>query len=573
MRTRRAALGLLAPLLLPLACASGGGGTGARATRVRFEFPSESQLERIASKPVPDRGRTRAVRQVGEWTLSGPLPTRTGSLLASDDGLRGRLLRDVETGGSGALVTVAMQCYAREYGRFLLAHGAEPAPSLRRFISARCGAVAPPSVQFTVQPLQPDQAPETIAAAQREWYGEHLATTPLGERTEVGMWIGKDSHRALVVSASGRRALDIVATDMAIGGNVFVVQGRKGPGIDLVMGHANRGSFGFSRCRTMPSAAGSFSLECPLDASDDQTYVEIAASEKGRVLASRQATILVAPGGSSLGNTWRGPAGAGAGTPEPLALLRQTNQLRQSLGMQPLADAPRQRAQSDALIPWYAAATSGAADPEIADQVVLGLLAGYAVDGIIRDADFVSDAMYGSGPEALAYLLESPGARSTLLEPAAEKAAISVQSQGHSSLATFTTYQFFSERTDYDRAERILLDRLDQVRVYRGKDRVIRVGDSGQTEAALSQAVARIKAGTPPGKAMSAALDEIVHKLGVTLRAQVMSTNDLESVEFPRILLQLDHPVIALKVGHYQSPGQPWGEYVVIMFIGDDDQM
>ncbi len=97
-------------------------------------------------------------------------------------------------------------------------------------------------------------------------------------------------------------------------------------------------------------------------------------------------------------------------------MLGQLNDVRHAAGLPPLALEPKQSQVNQRLAPHlYQASTDG--NTELQDRIGLGVLAGWDVEGVLRDGGVHSGSVTStrSPGRYLSYTLESPFARFILL--------------------------------------------------------------------------------------------------------------------------------------------------------------
>jgi len=131
-------------LAVALACAGSTKSTGpvpvpdgAGAAPQASPFPSAGELENLADRPAPEILRALDAVEVDAWELAGPFPERLEVVPSSGGSPWDLLLADEARRRPGLLLpTEAMNCVARELGRFFLAHGAKPGKSLLRYIAS-----------------------------------------------------------------------------------------------------------------------------------------------------------------------------------------------------------------------------------------------------------------------------------------------------------------------------------------------------------------------------------------------------------------------------------------------------
>src|SRR5262249_32809559 len=139
--------------------------------------------------------------------------------------------------------------------------------------------------------------------------------------------------------------------------------------------------------------------------------------------------VQVFPAGK-LEQTYTRPAQTGADAPASdaalaPALLEQINAVRKEAGLSALRLSDTESRTAAQLAPYYFAALTGGLEVTIADKVALGLLAGWDVDGMVREGHFASQWTHQRSPASLVEAaIASPFGRETLLDPAISLIAI-----------------------------------------------------------------------------------------------------------------------------------------------------
>ena len=129
---------------LALGCATGTDGRGS-GTVYGENFPSEQELARFENAPLPDEIFSVDLRDAREWAIEGSVPNYISAQPWIDHSVWGELLLSETDASDGRLIpTEAMNCIAREFARFALAHDdGQPDASLQRFIVGACNAPVP----------------------------------------------------------------------------------------------------------------------------------------------------------------------------------------------------------------------------------------------------------------------------------------------------------------------------------------------------------------------------------------------------------------------------------------------
>jgi hypothetical protein len=225
------------------------------------------------------------------------------------------------------------------------------------------------------------------------------------------------------------------------------------------------------------------------------------------------------------------------------------------------------------LAPHFFAAMFDQAPGMNADLVVLGMIAGWGVEGIVESGHFsaawiINDTDMG---RLLSNALEYPVSREALLAPDIERVAVgSLLEQGDAGkalAAVFGTYSLFSASSHGQIAER----------VYEKLERDRKGGGQGPAErldslAGLCQrAAGAVEAGGDPADAMNVLLRDSVDVLRAPVSGWVAEVSDLDAIEFPSEYLTSPTLRVAVAVSHKKREGEPWGRYIVMLVVSDPE--
>ena len=258
----------------------------------------------------------------------------------------------------------------------------------------------------------------------------------------------------------------------------------------------------------------------------------------------------VAPGFVELLNRVRGEAGLGEVTLDAVQ-----------------SDAARE------LAPHFFAAMFDQAPEFTADLVVLGMIAGWGVDGVVETGHFSAAWVVRSNDlgRLLSTALEYPVSREALLAEEIDRVAVGslldTTSGSEALAAVFGTYSLFSAETHQETARRIY-DRLDAERGKRGTGEVERLGE---LEGLFQRAASMVGGGGEPADAMNMLLRESVDVLRAPVSGWVAEVRDLDDIEFPQEYLTSPTVRVGVAVTHKRREGEPWGHYVVMLVVSDPE--
>jgi hypothetical protein len=573
---RRIAALALPTLLLVAACAPVGpsprfGGTGSLSTE-QMSFPTRDVIAKIAAAPAPAKLFDDRFKDVPTWELTGPLPDAVERTPPADDSPWGKLFAEVTAArGDAVAATEAMHCLARENAAFYLTNDALPAEPLERFIAARCG------VPTGLGGTSFSKITADVRTSDEQLFAEFQGRTrPMIEkmlqpgRVEAGLAYVRRGGSAVLALAVVPQTVRVERTPLVPGpdGKVEI----RGEVLSSAVGLRaliNQGRYGYAECavsRAVPLPR--FAITCPTARDDEVAWLSVSALPPGRILGLPALEMLVWPSGApgkvyaKLARTEASPAGA-----SPADLVQEINRVRAEAKLSPLRLAEQQSATAARLAPHYVTELGG--DKGTADQVALGLLAGWEVDGMVRDGHFVSMFLSEatSWSEVVRAAIARPVGRETLLDPAAERVAIGPVEGAKAHGALFTTYALFdSYRHDQDAT--LIATRIGNARLDGGVSRPRLASD---LSAEAQRAASSVQAGQrTPQEAMNDLLQRIADHLGRGARALVLETTSLERMPLPTELVT--RPLLTLGVGvaHHRNEGQPWGRFIVFIVLLDE---
>ena len=394
----------------------------------------------------------------------------------------------------------------------------------------------------------------------------------------IGIWFGRRDGIALASWVVVPRQARVDPIAMVPGGDgQIIVRGEVLTGADRVEGLINRGAYGFGRCQAdekvrMPQ----FRLSCPADPADESANVQIAAFEPGRVLGHTIVSLIVWPKGK-IGSCYRRPSlSSNLDTDtKPSAhlasdLVSLIGRVRNQAGMKALHFSEAESQTALRLAPHYFAALAGLESEAIADQVVLGLRAGWEVGAPLRVGQFTYGATEGtdSTSRLLAEALEVPGGRVALLDPEVDHLAVgAIGGQGLGFVgALFGTYATFELGDSRSHAEK-LHQRLGDLRAQKGLPRAEILP---QVEADLSAVTRQVSSGElSANQGLDRALAVAVERTHAAVRAHFVDALDLDQVKIPDELVSMPSLRVAIAVGKHQAKGDPWQRYVVYFVASD----
>jgi len=571
---------ILAALLVASACSPTTRGTrdpsSRTSTALDDPFPKEEVLEQIAARPrpAPEKLFGRKVAAAEAWTLQGPGATETADHPYTGSDPNAKALATVASrDAEGRRVTAGMQCFAEELGRFVLAHGDPPAEDIEAFIAARCGTtVVEPA--FTTKPegLFP---PDGLALPRdREGLADLVASLPAG--AHMGVWIGREGDRTMQAFAFGVPQVELEPVPLASGAHGWVeLHGRVKWEPEVLSGHATAGALGFDGCESLPGVAVSppaFALRCPVSPQDELAVIELHAVPRGRLLGSTVLRVAVSPRGM-VPNAYSAPVlplPVSEGEHDQTAVITAINALRRSAGLGPVSAASGQTTVIESLLPHLVAAMDDPSQAELADQIALGLVAGWKVEGNVRSGRFLVQAShYGTSLEReLASQLVSPFTRAQLLDP--DTSAVAYAELADETLgmrrSLVASYRLFVDR-DYTPEIAAFFDLVDRQRVVRGLEPLVRV-EAEQDRTLLQRTAARVRDGElDPSAALEELLQHYVEQNDRSFQGVMLHPYELEGwvPQLEGDLVTAPRVAAAVAMSHWSPPGSAWGRQLVLV--------
>lgn len=546
---------------LAWACtACGGGGLGQPVN----QFPSKAELEHAV---VPDAAPALKLKtvEVDQWSIETPAaaPEAKYPVETAWD----RLLIELVQGKHHA--SAPLRCAATESARFFVEHHAYPGDGLRRYLIGRCGATLP-SAGFSVVDLEvSDETPEErIESELRQSVTDMLAQVS-APKAEVGLGYARGNGRAAFVMYYGSASGTLDAFPAVVSGDGVTLAGSVPQDVEVALGLVTEGQYDVRFCEPDRRVrAPRFRITCKVAQDDPIARVEIVTRRPGQVLMESMRSVLVRRS-EDAGLVYQpelyGAAETVSGADEFRgALVRALNAVRETAGQRPFKLEGRQSISNERLIPTFFDAMLKSSSDQI-DWLALGLLAGWDVQGMIRDGGIYWGMVATSRSPGrwLNYAFESPLGRWVLLEPSMSHIALGAAPFDKTGvMAIATTYAFFEQR-DHSLDEDAVFDELVKVRRALGLMPPKRV----RREAALETALASVAGNSQTtGEALNQAIYRIGSQQNRPISGWVVETNDLKHLPFDDALLGTSLEV-EVGITHYRAPGGAWGQYVVAFVL------
>jgi hypothetical protein len=257
-------------------------------------------------------------------------------------------------------------------------------------------------------------------------------------------------------------------------------------------------------------------------------------------------------------------------------LLALINEVRRGAGLPEVTLAARESAVAEKVAPHYFAAIAGGEPEIVADQVVLGVRAGWDVDGDVLDGRFTAGAVVKTDDlgRLLDAVLERPSGREALLGHAVRQVALGpVVAREQELLAMVAGSYVFFEGAHHDADAQRVLGRLTKARVDHQMAPPQKLAD---VQSVAQDAAARVQSGqSSPKQALKRMLQRSVEAVpGLGFRGWVFEVGSIDELTFPVELVRQPIGGVAISVCHYRPKNGPWSRLVVfVLAAGTTDQM
>jgi hypothetical protein len=530
---------------------------------VKSPFPTRATIDKLTSgapHPMP----AREVATAAQWTVD---PTDAKDTKA-DKSLEKNLALLTGISGDDLAFTPELRCTARELARFRAENGATPDERIDRFIMAACGRTANVHAFYSSATVPAKVKDEEIWKA---WKGK-LKIPEEAKGKSAGAWmVRKGDKVTIAVTFADPGPITVATADES--GKV-VVTGTLPASAKRVVTYINQGAFGVAECESDPSVAlPDFRMTCPMAEGDAWSWVQVLTHPEGHRLMHSVSLSIARRDDKPI--TLTRPAHLGDLPPDTgAAILDGVNRTRAQASLAPLVPALKQADVNTRVAPHFFGAER-AHEMRVADDLALGMLAGWDVDGgTIRDGTFFAGLISGTKDAAswLALALEMPMGRHSLLAPEARKIAVgpAALDGGPAVGAVVTTYAMFDEQNVDHGVERgRAFGHINEARAKRGLPAVASLGPMPEV-ATLAQLVSEGK--REGGEALDSALVFQSRRVRRSVRGWTAVSQDLDNFIVPPELLVPSQvpPQVGIEVTHFKPEGSPWGAYLLYIIMPAD---
>lgn len=537
-----------------VAFAVGCGGTPRRDAFVPpSPFPARDAVARMGAQPAkPPPSRKVAASPGFVVELDEPAPST----------LETELGKSLLPGRSPSMAK-PNRCYARNLARFYLGASALPEERLDRFLRGACGLATPTATSWIGFVEAPRGAPdaEVVAALSK-------LTPPSWKDHDATVSVERDDKRVVVAIAGVRPQAEISVAGPDASGAV-AVRGRLRGAPAQAVAWINQGESSAAECAVDPTVQlPAFAFSCPMAKGDASAWVQVVSRADKRILAELAAQVLVRRDPARAVEVPPSARRAGAEPDLGKAIVAGVNDARASAKLGPLALAPEQSATNGRLTPHFFSAVEASGTQ--ADEIALGMLAGWDVAGTIRTGELLSAMITGakSAPEWLDFSLEMPMGRTALLAPDLEQIAVGVappDSFGGVG-AVVTTYGFF-RGADHDKDAVRVLAAANRARSAHGLPAAPRI-EPLPVLAREAKAVAQ--SSKDPMAALQDALSGESARTGRSVKGWAFATHSLDRLTWPSEVLAIKTLHLGVAVTHFKTEEMPWGVYIVYLLVPAD---
>lgn len=549
-------------------------GCGYSASKPVVEFPRPPELAEIARRPAPREIELEGGDVGSGFTTQAVPPAMLADRRRAPETAWERILAGALPAGGSLSLTEEMACAAGEIGRFYLERGAFPANGLRRFVLARCGSTAPDVVPFASQmEVALDADEQRVAEQSKASLVELLKPQLQSGPGTVGIWFGRAAGKGVVLLVLAKQRVRLAPIDPRPDAKGWVVvRGEVTEPTGSLRAYVNRGEFGAESCDVdLGVRLPAFHVYCQVSPNDDQATIEVLTTAPGRVLGHVVAEVLAQRPGTLRGEYDASCYGEPAEVQDERqfadSLILRLNEIRARAALRPVEPATAQSKTADELAPHYFVAQGGA-QTELMDTIALGLLAGWEVTGMIRDAAFLASAVAPSRDVSqwLSDALASPSGRVGLLDPDTRQIAIGSVVLPNALGAVVSSYELH-ESDDHEADVRIFFDRIVRARERLGLPPPLRLGPLIDP---MTQELKKVQRGEiPPSEALRNVMNVGTTDLQRAMRGYQLEATDLTSLELPDEILRAPMLVLDIGVTHHKPPGAAWAQYVVLVAYVD----
>jgi hypothetical protein len=540
------------------------------------EFPNQAALAAIGAKPAarPKLSET-AGPDVG-WTIEETVPSSSDEAWQPQGPWESAFAEAAAGAARAPRLTRAMSCTARELGRFYLEHKTMPSDSLRRFLLGACGGlVMDVDISYLSADVPSEAKDEELFAQMGEKFRSRVQENLKDPSSLAGFWFGRREGRLVALTVFGEEKAQFKPfSPIPNAEGEVIIEGRLNEPAEYFVAYINQGRAGFARCDVDASVPRpSFRVVCRPAADDKTAWIQVLYARPKRVLTTPCAQVLMRRSDEAPvyeRTTYAEPRQVGSAEEFTRAALEQLNRARGEAGLRPVTLAPKESATASQLAPHYFDAVINGADPAVQDTIALGLLAGWEVGGMIRDASFTSRVVPQTldAGHWLTSALEMPIGRTTLFAPEIEQVAFGpLVLHGPDALGAVVAGYRFHHGNDHTNDVLLLLSRVAASRRQRNLSPPLRLGTMSEVMKKELEGVHQNK--TQPIDALNAVLRQGVGRFGADMRGFVVEASSLDALELPEEIMRQEKLNLDIGVTHHKAPGAAWAQFTILVVYVD----
>lgn len=537
------------------------------------EFTGRDALATIGQRPVAKLSAPKTAGIINEWGIEMAPLADAGNTPWSPIGRWESLFAEVAGRAQRKpKLTLSMACVAQEFGRVYMEHKAQPDESLRRFLIGGCGALVPNVVAWYIPwEAKPELKDEQVFEEMSGTLRSQLAKS-LGSGADLaGFWFGRRDNQAVAYLVTADEKAEIKPFSLAPNAEgQVVIEGRLREEAQYFEALVNYGSVAVAPCEVdITAARPRFRFICQLASVDDNAWIQMLYAPPRRVLATvfAQAYARRSPDTPPNYKTLNYADPTPVKTPEEFttAVLGHLNRVRAAAKLQAVTLAQSQTATAMRSAPHYFASVLGASQPQEADMIALGLLAGWEVQGMIRGGHLMSSiAPTMDAGRWLTAALETPLGRHTLFAPNIEQVAFGpMVFEDEGGLGSVVTGYRFHHGNDHADDVKWLLTRVIQARRRMGLEPPLRLA---KVASVMQEELALVHQGDAmPRDALDRVLRRTVDSFRTPMQGFVIEAMSLDELEIPEEVLSEPKLHMDIGVTHHKAPGAAWAQYTILV--------
>jgi len=394
-------------------------------------------------------------------------------------------------------------------------------------------------------------------------------------------------------------------------GDSIVLEGRTHAEWARIEAKHTHGSFGHGNCEVDDSVKSpQFRVECPVDPNRPATHVDISIyrpdralgelvltnafwresaesrtyrpTETSRAVMSAYSQVFggdaspagasgsasgdsTSEGGSTDKSTDAGAESREAASIDERKFVELVNAVRERANLEPFAIEEAQTQTARGIADRYFRARFVDRDPETAEQIALGLIAGWDVRASIASGSFASRAVQSARPEVLVeWMLETPSGRAILLGEEFERVAVGLAApeKGGSLGALVAAYHELPDQPPGERAQKAV-ETINEAREDAGSAPIEREHSLNTKIAELARKIESEQLGLQ--QAQRQLIIAASRHWDRKVRLDILVARTLDRMKIPERLLTAPLESAAVMVAPFRPEGAAWTSYVIFL--------